>query len=384
MRAVQAAKMMVLDGDIVKYKQRLKIDPEPLNLKRSVKREPSPGQKEPRRKASPRKETSEREPAEARGDESTSRKVHRKRRRAKSQGGEQETEQVKEESEEKPPADAVVLREAKAEILSPESGSGSLEADYERSPSSLEEEEESRRRELEPSSRDASGSKGDERKPRSPRRPPTKRKEWTEEQRRQDNLEAWQKKKARKEAWRKENAQASHKGQGKGKQKTKDKGNKGKGKGGKWVYVKAVTFDGWADPPHLADLGIFQDEPEAAAEGEGSMVVPPQPVVAVDEPEPTPLNARSRVVDLQARLKQLGAPVWGDKARLWERVQEYEAHELSHLPYQPWCEACVRGRGKDLPHYGMHRGELDEARLRPMECMDLVRCSQFRRRWEKS
>jgi len=30
----------------------------------------------------------------------------------------------------------------------------------------------------------------------------------------------------------------------------------------------------------------------------------------------------------------------------------------------------VRGRGKDLPHYGMHRGELEESRLRPMVCMD--------------
>ena len=45
-------------------------------------------------------------------------------------------------------------------------------------------------------------------------------------------------------------------------------------------------------------------------------------------------------------------------------------HELTHLPYEPWCEACVRGRGKDLPHYGLQRGELDEARLRPMVCMD--------------
>ena len=26
---------------------------------------------------------------------------------------------------------------------------------------------------------------------------------------------------------------------------------------------------------------------------------------------------------------------------------EREEHELTHLPYRPWCDACVRGRAKD-------------------------------------
>ena len=49
----------------------------------------------------------------------------------------------------------------------------------------------------------------------------------------------------------------------------------------------------------------------------------------VDVPRPPPLNANSRVADLKVRLKQLGAPVWGDKARLWERLQEYEARNTA-------------------------------------------------------
>ena len=29
---------------------------------------------------------------------------------------------------------------------------------------------------------------------------------------------------------------------------------------------------------------------------------------------------------------------------------EKEVHELTHLPPQPWCEQCVRGRGTENPH----------------------------------
>ena len=46
---------------------------------------------------------------------------------------------------------------------------------------------------------------------------------------------------------------------------------------------------------------------------------------------------------------------------------ERELHELTHLPYAPWCESCVRGRGKDLPH---RKVEPPEKRLLPMVCLD--------------
>ena len=124
------------------------------------------------------------------------------------------------------------------------------------------------------------------------------------------------------------------------------------------------------------------------------------------------LHADSKVSDLKRRLKELHAPVWGTKAQLWERLQEREAeleyhrgvekakaereealnvdpeqarhpmvlegpeppsaverelHELTHLPFAPWCEACVRGRGKDMPH---RKVEPVERRLMPMVCLD--------------
>ena len=31
-------------------------------------------------------------------------------------------------------------------------------------------------------------------------------------------------------------------------------------------------------------------------------------------------------------------------------ITEKEVHELTHLPPQPWCEHCVRGRGTENPH----------------------------------
>ena len=37
---------------------------------------------------------------------------------------------------------------------------------------------------------------------------------------------------------------------------------------------------------------------------------------------------------------------------------EKEVHELTHLPPQPWCEQCVRGRGTENPH---KRGTFERA-----------------------
>ena len=31
--------------------------------------------------------------------------------------------------------------------------------------------------------------------------------------------------------------------------------------------------------------------------------------------------------------------------------EEREEHEKTHLPFRSWCKHCVRGRGKQLPHY---------------------------------
>ena len=41
--------------------------------------------------------------------------------------------------------------------------------------------------------------------------------------------------------------------------------------------------------------------------------------------------------------------------------QQREEHEATHAVFQPWCRACVRGRGRNIPHRTLH----PEQRLKP-------------------
>ncbi len=109
--------------------------------------------------------------------------------------------------------------------------------------------------------------------------------------------------------------------------------------------------------------------------------------------------------DLQSRLKQLGAPYYGDKSALWKRLQEYEhraaaelayqaelnaaaaerreprgehparqlvgpkppspeekaTHELTHIPARPWCEQRIRGKAVMNPHRAVLPHEHEKA-----------------------
>ena len=107
--------------------------------------------------------------------------------------------------------------------------------------------------------------------------------------------------------------------------------------------------DDWRHPDPEADRGdwvgttVFRlrrvrlrrrDDP-------GGSNSPNPPVVApeaADLPKSLPLTESSRVVDMKARLKQLGAPVWGDKARLWARLQEVEQRKQALASYAPTAE----------------------------------------------
>ena len=106
------------------------------------------------------------------------------------------------------------------------------------------------------------------------------------------------------------------------------------------------------------------------------------------------LDSSSPVEDIRTRLRELRAPVWGTKTKMWSRVLEREAterrhldeqalldrrrrdleraidptepktmkgpdvptesertaHEITHLPPAPWCETCILGRGIEAPH----------------------------------
>ena len=40
--------------------------------------------------------------------------------------------------------------------------------------------------------------------------------------------------------------------------------------------------------------------------------------------------------------------------------EEVASHEHTHLPSQPWCEHCIRGRGTDTRHHDLHGEILDQ------------------------
>ncbi|CAE7848057.1 RE1 [Symbiodinium necroappetens] len=102
------------------------------------------------------------------------------------------------------------------------------------------------------------------------------------------------------------------------------------------------------------------------------------------------LTPFDKVEKLKARLKELGKPRYGTKAELWSRLEKAEKehmktqrqhqerqrklregvaepveappgpqeptpeqraqHELTHLPPEPWCEHCIKGRAIDTAH----------------------------------
>ena len=102
------------------------------------------------------------------------------------------------------------------------------------------------------------------------------------------------------------------------------------------------------------------------------------------------LTPFDKVEKLKARLKELGQPRYGTKAELWSRLEKAEKehlktqrqhqerqrklregvaepatappgpqeptpeqraqHELTHLPPEPWCEHCIKGRAIDTAH----------------------------------
>ena len=106
------------------------------------------------------------------------------------------------------------------------------------------------------------------------------------------------------------------------------------------------------------------------------------------------LSAWSGVSEMKTRLRQLGAPIYGEKTKLWSRLVEYERladgekarqaemirqaeergeqrdealvkkvklaeepskeevelHNLTHIPAKPWCPICIAAKAGRAPH----------------------------------
>ncbi len=38
-------------------------------------------------------------------------------------------------------------------------------------------------------------------------------------------------------------------------------------------------------------------------------------------------------------------------------MEEYEHHQLTHMPYRTWCPICSKGRGKKMQHRRQGEGQ---------------------------
>ena len=46
-----------------------------------------------------------------------------------------------------------------------------------------------------------------------------------------------------------------------------------------------------------------------------------------------------------------------------------ESRQLTHIPFAPWCRACISGRGREAPHF-RHGGGEETAAATPVVSLD--------------
>ena len=46
-----------------------------------------------------------------------------------------------------------------------------------------------------------------------------------------------------------------------------------------------------------------------------------------------------------------------------------ESHQLTHIPFAPWCRACIAGSGRGAPHF-RHGGGAETAAATPVVSLD--------------
>ena len=95
----------------------------------------------------------------------------------------------------------------------------------------------------------------------------------------------------------------------------------------------------------IANLTIAPDEvPVAPLAGE----LPRVPLLAV--PVPDALVQEDLRAGAAKGLKEPAIPT----------PAEVSEHELTHLPAKPWCEHCIRGRGRDEVHRSTKNDHIDQ------------------------
>ena len=76
-----------------------------------------------------------------------------------------------------------------------------------------------------------------------------------------------------------------------------------------------------------------------------SVTKPPGRAVGANEPGEIPAEIQADMSDEQARVaRSLPTPEMPS-------AEQRSQHEITHLPFAPWCADCVRGRGRDVSHH---------------------------------
>ena len=91
----------------------------------------------------------------------------------------------------------------------------------------------------------------------------------------------------------------------------------------------------WIAPVAMADAQIPQAPPAGEAPAEPLLAAPQAQALAHD--------------DMRA-----GIVAKGFKEPAIPTPAEVAEHELTHLPSKPWCEHCIRGRGRDAVHRSLN------------------------------
>ena len=75
------------------------------------------------------------------------------------------------------------------------------------------------------------------------------------------------------------------------------------------------------------------------------------PPISVPDPDATPMQLEESEETRRPKYRALPANV---------SKEEFDAHQLTHLPFRSWCDHCVRGKAVDdahRPRIDPHRGE---------------------------
>lgn len=177
--------------------------------------------------------------------------------------------------------------------------------------------------------------------------------------------------------------------------------------------LEAAAPGGVEVPERSLEDGVYNDDDDEEQPPEEEGAVAPMPLGG-NRPDPEQIQVEGWTVTDRSTLRALrdvlgviGLSKHGSKAVCWRRLCDYKreeddrvahnvardaflreppvprgqvvpaqpdlklvaVHELTHWPYQPWCQACIAGRGRDDHHQADDKKDPDR-KMHPVMSMD--------------